>query len=72
VGQRPFVDPLETAPQKEEFACVDLAQADRFAIAFAQDVVRIRRRSVKDFLPIRDNAMVAEAQTFHFRQNRGD
>jgi hypothetical protein len=35
------VDPVETAAQKEEFARVDLAQADRFAIAFEQDAVRI-------------------------------
>jgi hypothetical protein len=43
---------METAAQKEGFARVDLAQADRFVIAFEQDVVRIRPRPAKDFLPI--------------------
>jgi hypothetical protein len=33
------------AAQKEEFARVDLAHADRFAIGIEQDVVRIRPTS---------------------------
>jgi hypothetical protein len=50
---------VETGAQEKEFARVDLAQADRFAITLEQDVVRIRPRPMEDFLPVQRDGIVA-------------